>query len=172
MLKQFRKETGFTIIELLIVIAIIGILATLVLTNFQGAQAKGRDTVRTTDTNSLYSKLEEYHNENGGYPDGLLDGFVAVGINNATATGTVDVFPGVDAGALTDEDGNSIVESFSVSTSLAAPTIPGNTNEYLYAAYGCAAATAVTDVGASCTKYHLATYQEQDTNGYRKASLN
>ena len=52
--KQLRKESGFTIIELLIVIAIIGILATLVLTNFQGAQAKGRDTVRKNDINSLY----------------------------------------------------------------------------------------------------------------------
>jgi len=172
MLKQLRKESGFTIIELLIVIAIIGILATLVLTNFQGAQAKGRDTIRTTDTNSVFQKLEEFYNENGGYPDGELDGTVAVGINNAAAVSTVAVFPGVDSGALTDEDGETIVVSFSTSTTLVAPTIPGNTNEYLYAAYGCAAATAVTDVGASCTTYHLATFQEQDSAGYRKASLN
>lgn len=172
MLNQLRKQGGFTIIELLIVIAIIGILATLVLTNFQGAQAKGRDTVRKNDINSIYQKLEEYYNENGGYPDGDLAGTVAVGINNASATGTVAVFPGIDAGALTDEDGTGIVESFSTSATLAAPTIPGNTNEYLYAAYGCAAATAVTDVGASCAKYHLAAFQEQDSAGYRKASLN
>jgi prepilin-type N-terminal cleavage/methylation domain-containing protein len=172
MLNQLRKQRGFTIIELLIVIAIIGILATLVLTNFQGAQAKGRDTVRKNDINSVYQKLEEFYNENGGYPDGDLAGTVAVGINNASATGTVAVFPGIDAGALTDEDGAGIVESFSTSATLAAPTLPGNTNEYLYAAYGCAGATAVSDVGASCAKYHLAAYQEQDSAGWRKASLN
>ena len=69
---QLRIQAGFTIIELLIVIAIIGILATLVLTNFQGAQAKGRDTVRKNDINSLYQKLEEYYNENGSYPGSAL----------------------------------------------------------------------------------------------------
>ena len=37
-----NTHKGFTIIELLIVIAIIGILATLVLTNFQNSQAKAR----------------------------------------------------------------------------------------------------------------------------------
>lgn len=172
MLKQLRKQTGFTIIELLIVIAIIGILATLVLTNFQGAQAKGRDTVRKNDVNSIYQKLEEFYNENGGYPDGDLADTVAVGINNATVADVDPVFPGIDAGALTDEDGADFVETFSTAATLAAPTIPGNTNEYLYAAYGCAAATPVASVGASCAKYHLASFQEQDSAGYRKASLN
>ena len=94
MLKVRTKlQQGFTIIELLIVIAIIGILATLVLTNFQGAQARGRDTVRQNDINSLYQKLEEYYNENGGYPDGNLDN---------------TVLPGTDAGAFTDADGANI----------------------------------------------------------------
>jgi type IV pilus assembly protein PilA len=172
MLNQVRKQSGFTIIELLIVIAIIGILATLVLTNFQGAQAKGRDTVRKNDINSVYQKLEEFYNENGGYPDGDLKGTVAVGINEATAISTVDVFPGIDTGALTDEDGTDMVETFSTSATLAAPTLPDNTDEYLYAAYDCAGAAAVADVGATCGKYHLAAFQERDTNGYRKTSLN
>lgn len=172
MLKQIRKQSGFTIIELLIVIAIIGILATLVLTNFRGAQAKGRDTVRKNDINSIYQKLEEFYNENGGYPDGDLAGTVAVGINNATAVSTVQVFPGIDASALTDEDGNGIVETFSTSATAAAPAIPDTTDEYLYTAYGCAAATAVTDVGATCAKYYLAAFQEQDAAGWTKTSLN
>ena len=101
MLKQLRKESGFTIIELLIVIAIIGILATLVLTNFQGAQAKGRDTVRKNDINSLYQKLEEYYNENGSY------------INESiTVANASTLFPGIDEGAVTDEDGTIIDTQF------------------------------------------------------------
>jgi prepilin-type N-terminal cleavage/methylation domain-containing protein len=173
MLKQLRKESGFTIIELLIVIAIIGILATLVLTNFQGAQAKGRDTVRKNDINSVYQKLEEFYNENGGYPDGALDGDVAQGINGAAADGDQVVFPGIDTGALTDEDGAGFQYAFSTDVAEAAPAIPGNTDEYIYSAYGCAGASAVTPfVGATCAKYHLAAHQEQDANGYRKSSLN
>ena len=70
-LKQTLKSAreGFTIIELLIVIAIIGILAGLVLNNFQGAQAKARDSQRRTDINAIHAQLENYHNENGNYHD-------------------------------------------------------------------------------------------------------
>ena len=172
MLKQLKRQSGFTIIELLIVIAIIGILATLVLTNFQGAQAKGRDTVRTSDMNSVYQKLEEFYNENGGYPDGALDGTVAVGVNEAEATGTTDVLPGIDEGALTDEDGTLIVETFATADTLTEPDLPDTTDEYIYSAYGCDSATATTDVGATCDKYYIATFLEREDDGFRKISLN
>lgn len=154
MLKQLRKESGFTIIELLIVIAIIGILATLVLTNFQGAQAKGRDTVRKNDINSLYQKLEEYYNENGSYPDHVL---------------TEADFPGIDSGALIDDNNPavSIVSTFTTSTT--APTLaPTRAAQYAYGAYG---ATCVENDGAGCDKYVLAAYLEKESQ-YEKTSLN
>ncbi len=152
---QQKLQAGFTIIELLIVIAIIGILATLVLTNFQGAQAKGRDTVRKNDINSIYQKLEEYYNENGSYPDSDL----------AAAT-----FPGIDAGALLDSDGATIVSSFSLS----APTVATltTTNEYAYYAYGDGTAgSCVEGSGDGCLKYILATFLERESQ-YEKTSLN
>ncbi|MFT4532136.1 MAG: type IV pilus assembly protein PilA [Candidatus Saccharimonadales bacterium] len=174
MLKQLRKQNGFTIIELLIVIAIIGILATLVLTNFQGAQARGRDTVRQNDINSIYQKLEEFHNENNGYPDGELDGTVAVGINGAVAGVATSVFPGIDAGALVDDDDATILASFATEAAQTLPTVPISTaaNDYVYSAYGCTGTAAVALVGATCTKYHLVSFQEQDANGWTRSSLN
>ncbi len=154
-----KVQQGFTIIELLIVIAIIGILATLVLTNFQGAQAKGRDTVRKNDINSIYQKLEEYYNENGGYPDGNL---------------STSVLAGIDAEALNDADGTAITYAGGFITSTTAPTLtPGNTNEYIYAAYDCDTAGAQATVGSTCAKYVIATYLERETgNKYEKVSLN
>jgi type II secretory pathway pseudopilin PulG len=140
------------------VIAIIGILATLVLTNFQGAQAKGRDTVRKNDINSIYQKLEEFYNEQGGYPDAAL----------ATTT-----FTGIDAGALTDADGSTISSTFQAgATPVPAPTVDNdpavNGAEYAYAGYsGCA--TPAT--GASCGKYVLRAYLEREAV-YSKSSLN
>lgn len=86
-----KARAGFTVIELLIVIAIIAILALLVLNNFRGAQAKARDTARTNDVNNVHTKLEEYYNENSAYP----------------STFTAATFPGIDAGSLIDSDGNS-----------------------------------------------------------------
>ena len=156
MLKLQRKlQAGFTIIELLIVIAIIGILATLVLTNFQGAQAKARDVTRKSDINSLYQKLEEFYNENGGYPDGQL---------------TTTNLAGIDAGALLDSDGVDILESFTASTTkpTLAPVNSGG-NEYLYGGYSNCNTGAPT--GFSCEKYTIATFLEKEAQ-YNKDSLN
>lgn len=158
MLKLQKKlQAGFTIIELLIVIAIIGILATLVLTNFQGAQAKGRDTVRKNDINSVYQKLEEFYNENGSYPNSDL----------VAAT-----FPGIDAGALTDADGAAIVSTFAISATPTVPTLT-TTNEYAYVAYGDGTAGSCVEdaVDDGCLHYTLATFLERESQ-YEKASLN
>ena len=64
--KQLQK--GFTIVELLIVIVVIGILAALVLNTFNGVQAKARDTERKTDMKAVQSQLEAYYADKGGYP--------------------------------------------------------------------------------------------------------
>jgi prepilin-type N-terminal cleavage/methylation domain-containing protein len=156
MFKTLKKaQQGFTIIELLIVIAIIAILAGLVLNNFQGAQAKARDTGRVTDINNLHSKLEEYYNENGAYPQ----------------TFTAATFPGIDAGALTDAEGVSITINAAVADEAAADAVanPDTSNEYLYVAYPTGCVT-------NCTGYILKTFVERPTgvtpNPYRKEGLN
>lgn len=160
MFKTLKKaQQGFTIIELLIVIAIIAILAGLVLNNFQNAQAKARDTGRVTDINNIHSKLEEYYNDNGAYP----------------STFTQATFPGIDAGALLDAEGATVVINASVADETAADAVanPDTTQEYLYVPYptGC-----VTTPAPTCTGYVLKTFIERPTgttpNPYRKEGLN
>lgn len=68
MISLKRKESGFTIVELLIVIVVIGILAALVITTFSGIQRKARDSERITDIKSIHGQLEAYHAQNGYYP--------------------------------------------------------------------------------------------------------
>src|SRR3989344_151464 len=63
-----HKQQGFTIVELLIVIVVIGILATLVITTFTGIQQKARNTKRQTDINTLHSQVEAYYAQKGRYP--------------------------------------------------------------------------------------------------------
>lgn len=63
-----KKDQGFTIVELLIVIVVIGILATLVIVTFTGIQQKGRDTERKTDINALQGHVESYYAQTGSYP--------------------------------------------------------------------------------------------------------
>lgn len=66
---SFKKNNrGFTIVELLIVIVVIGILAALVIVTYNGIQQKARDTERKTDINALASHLEAYNASAGRYP--------------------------------------------------------------------------------------------------------
>ncbi len=68
MISLKKRQSGFTIVELLIVIVIIGILATLVIVTFSGIQQRARDTQRKTDINAAQSHVEAYYANFGNYP--------------------------------------------------------------------------------------------------------
>ena len=59
---------GFTLIEILVVISIIGILATVGLANFLPSLARARDSQRIDDARKLITILEQYKSDNGSYP--------------------------------------------------------------------------------------------------------
>jgi prepilin-type N-terminal cleavage/methylation domain-containing protein len=63
-----KQQSGFTIVELLIVIVVIGILAALVITTFTGIQQRARNTERETDIKALHGQVEAYYAQNGRYP--------------------------------------------------------------------------------------------------------
>lgn len=63
-----RTSSGFTIVELLIVIVVIGILAAITTVAYNGIQQRSRDAQRSSDIATLQKALEMYHVDNGGYP--------------------------------------------------------------------------------------------------------
>lgn len=63
-----KSKSGFTLVELLIVIIIIAILAGMTLITYRGAQARARDDRRKTDTLNLTKALELYYADNNAYP--------------------------------------------------------------------------------------------------------
>lgn len=69
-----RKTTsGFTLVEILAVIAIIGLLASVVLFSMQGAREKANDTQRKSDIDQLRIALRIYRDAEGAMPTGDLD---------------------------------------------------------------------------------------------------
>ncbi len=60
---------GFTIIELLVVVAIIGILASVVVAMFSQPKADSRDARRESDMKQIQNALALYISTNGTYPD-------------------------------------------------------------------------------------------------------
>lgn len=64
-----RKNTsGFTIVELLVVIAVIGILSAISLVSFNRYQASARDAQRSARATVISEALEKYYDKNGEYP--------------------------------------------------------------------------------------------------------
>lgn len=67
-LKAFSQNKGFTLIEMLIVVAIIGMLAVASTQNVGQAVAKARDTRRKADVKAISDAFEMYYQDNGSYP--------------------------------------------------------------------------------------------------------
>lgn len=78
---QSIRQSGFTLVELLVVIFIIGTLAGLLLTNFVGVRGRATDTKKKNDLRQLKSALRLYYNDYNIYPGG--DGtLLGCGLNN------------------------------------------------------------------------------------------
>jgi len=92
-LKDYR-ERGFTIVELLIVIVVIAILATLVITAYNGVQQRARDAKRVSDVRAIQTAAEAFQSEKGNYPT-LVELKAATNTVklDSTLTANIDVAP-------------------------------------------------------------------------------
>lgn len=65
---RLKFDKGFTLVELLIVISIIGVLSAILMANFQGVRQRSRDAQRKSDLRQIQSALELYRSDVGSYP--------------------------------------------------------------------------------------------------------
>ena len=63
-----RNQAGFTIIELILVLVIIGVLAALVVFSYSGVRSRDRDVTRQEHLSTIQGDLEIYYAEHSRYP--------------------------------------------------------------------------------------------------------
>lgn len=113
------REAGFTLVEVMIVAAIIGILAAIAIPQYQGYVANGKAQTARATLQQLYLALETYRAED---PSGLL-------CPNADCDGT-----GADTHTYTytENDSGAVTASTILYLTNFTPRPPGTTSAILY----------------------------------------
>lgn len=66
--KKLNSVSGFTLIEIMVVVAIIGVLSAIAIIGGLSARKVARDNQRVSDISLIQLKLEAYRDQNGVYP--------------------------------------------------------------------------------------------------------
>jgi type IV pilus assembly protein PilA len=67
-IKKMRKDSGFTIVELLIVIVVIAILATISIVAYSGIQSRAKTTKAQANASQVQKIAEAFYADNSRYP--------------------------------------------------------------------------------------------------------
>lgn len=139
-----RKEEGFTIIEVMIVLAIAGLIILVVLLAVPALQRNSRNTAIKNDASAIAGAINEYASSNNGrQPTGV-----------ACANGTVTV-----SGTGTDVTGK--VQGGTDCGTGAMPTTPGTVN----VTFGNKCNDVGNGVGAASTRAAAVLYVTETTSG-------
>lgn len=119
---RFSSQNGYTIIELLVLMTIIGLLFTVLFLFIPDSQLRGRDKERETDISAIRGRLEEFYQDSGAYP----------------STITQTTFSRMDPETLLDPNGDILFNNSPVSDEYTARnnTAPAKAGpQYIYTAY-------------------------------------
>jgi general secretion pathway protein G len=88
-IKKMKDERGFTIVELLIVIVVIGILAAIVIVAYNGVQNRANTTKAQTNASAVQKVAEAYNADNGVYPGTIAHFAAATSVKLPTGVAVV-----------------------------------------------------------------------------------
>ena len=109
-------KKGFTIVELLVVIVVIGILAAITVVSYSGVTSKARTAQAQSNANSVRQVADIYYTDNGYYPATL-----AAFASGSTTTKLPSSISVISDGTLDATNGQTSVSWACVSTSTSTP---------------------------------------------------
>jgi general secretion pathway protein G len=69
--RRAARESGFTLLELIIVVAIIGILATIAMPALKDVPRRANEAVLKTNLHTMRDVIDQYYGDKGKYPTSL-----------------------------------------------------------------------------------------------------
>lgn len=125
---HFQNRSGFTLIELMVAIAIVAIVSVIGTALFGQAQKNARDGKRINEIGEIQNALEQYYATNNGYP-------ALVAVNGSSNVSALTVLNSYFSNNLPPSDPNT-----------------GEVSSYQYTYYGCNAANALATSYIVCAR--------------------
>lgn len=85
-INRMSKDRGFTIVELLIVIVVIGVLAAITIVAYNGITNRAKDANNKTDAVALAKVAEAVNADTGAYPTGTDAATLTTSFNSGTTS--------------------------------------------------------------------------------------
>ena len=132
-ISQIRSR-GFTIVELLVVIVVIGILAAITIVAYSGIQNKASDSAVQADLSTIAKKMELYGVDNARYPSSVAE-LQTLGLKTSKSSYAISSAMKINLGYCTKPDYSGYaVLAMSKSGKRYVLSSPGNVTAYVGAA--------------------------------------
>jgi prepilin-type N-terminal cleavage/methylation domain-containing protein len=152
---------GFTIVELLIVIVVIGILVAITIVAYNGMQARATDSANTSKINMIVKSIEIYKNDSGTYPKIFISG--GTGLTDPTGSWPLSNMIGINQSTiLTSGASNGTPTSIIEVCSYPDSNLPSDSSKFGYCADNSSGLSCYTN-NDTCTAYTL--YYRSKSNG-------
>ena len=168
------KWRGFTIVELIITITIMGILLTLAVVNLTATQVNGRDAERKGDIEAITSNLETFY-RTGSDNSTSLGRYPSTVITSGNTTTVRSILRDINFNSLTPPGASSMATGFVPATNTTQTTTgvspQPTTSQYVYQPLK-SDGSLCTDETQECRKFNLYYHLEADNTIYMVTSKN
>jgi prepilin-type N-terminal cleavage/methylation domain-containing protein len=153
--QQTNKNRGFTIVELLVVIVVIGILAAITLVSYTGVTTRAKTSADQANANAVQNVAEAMNADNGFYPALANGSSAAYGLSGGSASthvpSSVTLIPDNATGTLVTATNGANTIGYACLTTCSSSTggriaywnFSTSTDNYVYVGAGTSAGTYV-----------------------------